>query len=434
MKKNLLKSDFLIISLMLFSMFFGAGNFIFPPMVGKEAGENLYEAIAFFCLTAVALPVLGIAAVAKSGTLDVLVKRVDRLFAPIFTISVYIIIGPLLAIPRAANMPYEVSLSPSFGDSLLFVYTAVYFIINYIICINKSTMIDTIGKWLAPIMLVLIFALFMASIINPLGELGEASGKYAISPMSSGFLDGYQTMDAMAALVFGIVVIQAMKSIGIKDNKRLANSVISSGILAGVILMSIYIILSYIGASSASRFPEAVNGANVLSLVTHYLFGFYGKFILGSIFLLACLTTTVGLIGSASEYFSSIVPKLSYKFWVFIWSFASFCMANIGLNDILNYSIPILTTFYPVSIVLILLALINNIINSSKLIYRSCVYLTLIISLAYSLEQIGIKLPVIVNIFKNIPFYDIGLGWVIPGIICFCVSYIIFILRKRGSF
>ncbi|WP_405762911.1 branched-chain amino acid transport system II carrier protein [Campylobacter fetus] len=114
MKKNLLKSDFLIISLMLFSMFFGAGNFIFPPMVGKEAGENLYEAIAFFCLTAVALPVLGIAAVAKSGTLDALVKRVDRLFAPIFTISVYIIIGPLLAIPRAANMPYEVSLSPSF--------------------------------------------------------------------------------------------------------------------------------------------------------------------------------------------------------------------------------------------------------------------------------------------------------------------------------
>lgn len=432
--KTLLKSDFLIISLMLFSMFFGAGNFIFPPMVGKEAGDNLYQAILFFCMTAVALPVLGIAAVARSKSLDNLVNRVDKVFALTFTVLVYITIGPLLAIPRAASMPYEVSLAPIVGDNLLFIYSVIYFIANYLVCINKTTMIDAIGKWMAPIMLILIFVLFVASLINHMGEFGISSQRYASNPMSSGFLDGYQTMDAMASLVFGIVVINAMKNIGIKNEKHLVSATIKSGILAGIILMSIYMALSYLGASSATLFPDTKNGASILSSVTTYLFGYYGKFILGAIFLLACFTTTVGLVSSASDYFSSLLPKLKYKFWVFLWCFLSLFMTNLGLDGILTYSIPILSSFYPVSIMLIILALMNNYIESSKLIYRVCVYVTLIVSIVYSLENTGANIESLSNLFRFIPFYDIGLGWIIPALACFCVTYIIFILQKKGNY
>lgn len=417
---------------MLFSMFFGAGNFIFPPMVGKEAGENFYTAILFFCITAVVLPVLGIAAVAKSETFSHLVNRVDKVFALAFTVLLYIIIGPLLAIPRAANMPYAVTIAPFIGDNWLLVYTLIYFVFNYIICINKNTMVDTMGKWLTPIMLILIFVLFLVAFISPIGNLTMPLGKYASNPISSAFLDGYQTMDAMASLVFGITVITAMKGIGINNKRKLINNTIASGILAGIILMFIYIMLSYIGASSSMTFPNTKNGADILSLVTSHLFGIYGNVILGAIFLLACLTTTVGLISSASEYFSTFHKKLNYKFWVLIWSFASFCMANIGLNDILKYSTPILTTFYPISIVLIILSLINGFIDSSKLIYSTCVYVTFIIGLIYSLDEIKINIPIATDIIKFLPFYNVGLMWIMPAIVCFGVTYIIFILRKKG--
>ncbi|AII15031.1 branched-chain amino acid transport system II carrier protein [Campylobacter iguaniorum] len=422
--------DFLIISLMLFSMFFGAGNFIFPPMVGKEAGINFYEAILFFCITAVLLPVLGIAAVAKSGTLDKLVYRVDKYFAPIFTILVYIIIGPLLAIPRAANMPYEISLSPYLADSWLVVYMVIYFVLNYIVCINKTAMIDTMGRWLTPIMLVLICLFFIVAIVGNMGEFSTPIGKYATSPASSGFLDGYQTMDAMAALVFGIVVVSSIKQIGV--NQSIVSTTIKSGVFAGIILACIYIMLAYIGASSASLFPDTKNGANILSLTTNYLFGGYGAIILGAIFLLACFTTTVGLISSASEYFSKFNHRLGYKFWVFAWSFLSFCMANIGLNEILKYSIPILTTFYPVSIVLIILSLIDHFIDSSKIVYRSCIYTTLVISLVHSLQESGL-LDYKFSVLNFLPFYDAGLGWIIPTLIAFCISYLIFRAKKRGG-
>lgn len=431
------KKQFLVISLMLFSMFFGAGNFIFPPMLGKEAGVNVYEAILFFCLTGVALPVLGIAAVAKSHTMDNLVRRVDPYFAMIFTVLIYITIGPAFAIPRAANMPFEVTISPFMsGDSKaigLFVYTFIYFVINYLICINPSKMVETLGKILTPLMLILIVFLFLSNVINPIGEFGPATGKYAVHPIASGFLAGYETMDALASLVFGIVVINAIKGLGITHNGVIIKSTIKSGILAGAILMLIYMMLAYIGASASSLFPEIKNGAALLSNITNQLFGGFGVFVLGAIFLLACLTTTVGLISSASEFFSGLVKNTSYKFWVITWSFLSFCVANVGLNALLTYSIPVLIALYPITIVLIILALVNNFINSSKLVYRTCVYVAVVIGIVNGFDTAGIKLPLVSELFAKIPFYDIGLGWIIPEIMCFMFTYVINLFRKKGG-
>lgn len=432
---KLSKKKFLIVSLMLFSMFFGAGNFIFPPMVGKDAGFDVYSAILFFCLTAVALPVLGIAAVAKSGSMDNLVRRVDPYFAMIFTVLIYIVIGPSFAIPRAANMPFEVSIAPllpqgwnSYG---LVIYTAIYFTINYIVCINPSRMVVLLGKILTPLMLILILVLFLGNLFAPIGEFAEATGAYANHPIAQGFVDGYQTMDALASIVFAIVVINALVKDGVKSNQTIVISTIRTGILAGVILMAIYMMLAHLGASSSTTFADAKNGAELLSKITQNLYGNFGMLILGAIFLLACLTTTIGLVSSASEFFSTLVKGTSYKFWAILWSVISFVIANVGLTALLAYSIPVLVAIYPVTIMLIILGLIDSFILSSKIIYRSCIYLVCVIGIVNGLDVGGIKVPFLTNLISQIPLYDIQLGWVIPEIICFIITYVIFIFKER---
>ncbi len=433
---KLSKKHFLVISLMLFSMFFGAGNFIFPPMVGKEAGVHVYEATLFFCLTAVAIPVLGIASIAKSHSLERLVNRVDPYFGLTFTILIYITIGPAFAIPRAANMPFEITVLPLLDENAktygLAFYSLIYFVINYLICIKPNRAVEVLGKFLTPTMLVMIFVLFIATIINPLGEFTPATGKYATHPIATGFIEGYQTMDALGSLVFAIVVINSIRAIGITNNKIIVSSTIKSGVLAGIILMSIYMVLAYIGATSSTLFGDTKNGAEILSRVSYYLFGDFGRIFLGTVFLLACMTTTVGLIASASEYFSSLFKNSNYKFWVLLWSILSFAVSNVGLNAILTYSIPVLIALYPITIILIILGLINSFIDSSKLIYRSCVYLVVFIGCINAFDTAKIEIPFISSMMHKLPFYDIGLGWIVPEIICFMVTYVIFISRKKN--
>ncbi len=430
------KKQFLVISLMLFSMFFGAGNFIFPPMVGKEAGLHVYEAILFFCITAVGLPVLGIASVAKSHSLERLVNRVDPYYGLIFTILLYVTIGPSFGIPRAANMPFEITVMPLLDDGMkswgLFFYTAVYFIINYIICIKPNRVVEILGEFLTPLLLLMIFVLFLVTIFNPIGDIAEATGKYAAHPISSGFLDGYQTMDALASLVFATVVVNSVKSLGFASNKAVVMPTIKAGVLAGAILMSIYMILAYIGATTSITYVETKNGAEILSLISNHLFGNAGRVFLGVIFLLACMTTTVGLITSASEFFTSLVKNSSYKFWVILWTGLSFAIANVGLQALLTYSVPVLYALYPITIVLIVLGLANNFIESSRLIYRSCVYLVTFLGLMSGLDAAKISIPFISETIHKLPLYDSGLGWIIPEIVCFIVTYIIFTLRKKG--
>ncbi len=433
MKLN--KKQFLVISLMLFSMFFGAGNFIFPPMVGKEAGVHVYEAILFFCLTAVALPVLGIASVAKSHSLEHLVNRVDVKFGLIFTVLLYITIGPAFAIPRAANMPFEITVMPLLTDGTkmygLLAYSAIYFAINYFICIKPNRAVEVLGKFLTPLLLLMIFVLFVATMIHPIGDIAQSTGKYATYPIATGFIDGYQTMDALASLVFATVVLNSMRDLGLKNNKTLIISTVKAGVLAGVILMAIYMLLAYIGATTSMTFPETKNGAEILSKISYHLFGDFGRLFLGVVFLLACLTTTVGLITSASEYFSKLIKKSTYKFWVITWTILSFAIANVGLNALLTYSIPVLYALYPITIMLIALGLLNTFIDSSKLIYRSCIYLVAFLGIINGLDVAKIEIPYISSLVHRLPLYDSGLGWVIPEIICFIITYVIFILSKK---
>jgi len=438
MKQKLSKNQFLVISLTLFAMFFGAGNFIFPPNLGREAGQNFYVAIMFFCATAVLLPVLGVAAIARAKGLQSLVRRIDPVFAVLFTALLYLTIGPLFAIPRAANMPFDIAVKPFIAaENLqiwLFFYSAAYFALNYYVCMNPSKLVDLLGRYLTPLLLALILLLFGAGFLFPIGEFVAPSGEYVDHAAAKGFVEGYQTMDALASLAFGIIVINAIKATGVSDEKHLVTSTIKAGMMSGVILMTIYFMLGYLGATSAELFKDTpnINGAELLSRVSDHYFGRIGVVILGSAFFLACITTTLGLISSASEYFEELTKgKIKYKTWAIAWCVIGFGVANFGLTTIIKGSIPVLVAIYPISIMLIILSLINPWIDSSKLIYRACVYVCVVEGVINGLDILGISVPLVTFIVKKMPFYDSMLGWIVPSTVTFAVTYVLHLIFEK---
>lgn len=217
----------LFVSLMIFSMFFGAGNLIFPPQLGQLSGTNMLVSMGGFLISAVGLPILAIAVVAKAGGLHILASRVHPRFAFAFTVLIYLSIGPFLGIPRAASLAFEMGISPFLSNTVgesslpLFIYTLVYFGIAYWLCMSPSKLVDRFGKFLTPTLLVLIASIFVFSLFKPIGVLVAPIGDYAQFPLLKGFLDGYMTMDAIAALNFGIVISIALKGMGVTEEKNL---------------------------------------------------------------------------------------------------------------------------------------------------------------------------------------------------------------------
>ncbi|MDD3224482.1 MAG: branched-chain amino acid transport system II carrier protein [Clostridium sp.] len=430
--KELSKKDTFFVGLMLFSMFFGAGNLIFPPFLGQLAGKNMWIAFAGFIISAVGLPILAIIVVSKSRGLNALASHVNPTFAVVFTILIYLSIGPLLGIPRTGSLAYQMGVAPflssKFSDGMLplFLYTLVYFSISCWLSLSPTKLVDRLGKVLTPVLLLLIFAVFAWSFLKPMGNFAAASGDYAVFPLFKGFSEGYMTMDAIAALNFGIVVSVTLKSMGAKSEKSVISYSTKAGLIVGVLLVIVYAMLSYLGAESRGISSNAQNGAQILTSIANFLFGNFGAVIMGAIFSLACLTTSVGLITSCSEYFSSLTPaKVSYKKWVFILSFFSMITANVGLTQILKISVPILNAIYPMAIILMIMFLCNNLFNGSKYVYQFGMLFTSVFSIVDSLNGAVFNFSAVTNTFKYIPLYDKGLGWLLPALIGVLVGYIV---------
>ena len=428
MNGNFSKRDFILLALVLFSMFFGAGNLIFPPMVGKLAGTNLAGAMLFFGVTAVVLPVLGMMAMAKTRGLPNLGERVGTKFSVLFTIVIYMSIGPCLAIPRAGSVPFEMAIAPYLphgfsGRWALLAYTVVFFAAAGIISVmDDKKMQKLMGNILTPTLLAMLLALFAASLFSDMPSYGAPQGAYVLHPMLKGFVDGYLTMDTLAALNFGLVITLSIEAHGIFDQKKILGINVKISLLAGIILFLIYLMLAAIGAKSAYLFPDTTNGAQILVNVSNTLFGKFGAVIIALIFTLACLTTCVGLLASISHYFSTLIPRLTYRRWVILWTLISFVLANIGLDGILKYNIPVLTAIYPVSIMLIVLALCERFVGTGALMYRFTVYTTALISVVNALDQTSVTVPFVTAPVRKLPMYSSGLGWLIPAFAAFALS------------
>lgn len=427
------RKKLLFVSLMIFSMFFGAGNLIIPPLLGQMSGTNMWVAMGGFLISAVGLPILAIAVVAKVGGLYNLASRVHQKFALAFTLLIYLSIGPFLGIPRAASLAFEMGISPFLSNNLsgsklpLFIYTLVFFGIAYWLCLTPSKLVDRFGKVLTPTLLVLITSIFIYSLFKPIGGLSAPIGEYANSPFFKGILDGYLTMDAIAALNFGIVITIALKGMGVIEEKKLVSTTIKAGAIAGTLLIMVYAMLAYLGAVSLSRFGATENGAQSLTNVVFYLFGPMGTILLGVIFSLACLTTSVGLLTSCSQYFTKLRPSISYKVWITILSVSSMIFANVGLTQILKISVPVLTAIYPMAIVLMVLSLLNDLYKGNSYVYLFAMICTSLVSIVESLGQFGLK----INIMDNLPLYSEGLGWILPGIIGAVMGYIYGNVRNK---
>ncbi|WP_418791689.1 branched-chain amino acid transport system II carrier protein [Niallia taxi] len=417
-------SFILILGFMLFALFFGAGNLIFPPMLGQMAGTNVWEANTGFLTTGVGLPLLAIIAFVFSGEKDLLSlsSRVHPIFGVIFTTLLYLAIGPFFAIPRAGNVSYEIGLSPLLknqsGHLPLFIFTIVFFAITCLLSLNPTKIIDIVGRFLTPIKLTFIGILVGVAVINPIGEFQKPFTGYTSGVYFIGFQEGYLTLDALVAFVFGIVIVKAIKDHGAYSKKVIMVTCIKAACIAAAILVTFYTALSYMGASSVEEIGLLDNGAEVLAAVSNYYFGSYGAILLGLMITVACLTTSVGLITACSSFFHELVPKVSYKKFAVILSVFSALVANMGLTYLIKISVPVLMAMYPIAIALIFLTFLHSKFKGKKEVYQGSILLTFIISLNDGLKEAGIKLEAIDTFFSNIlPMYNIGLGWFIPSII-----------------
>ena len=431
------KKNMMLVSLMLFSLFFGAGNLIFPPFLGQTAGSNTPVAMVGFLVTAVVLPVLGVVAVAESDGLEKLARRVNARFAMVFTLAIYLSIGPGLGIPRAASVPFEMAIAPYLPEGASFktfmlLYSLVFFAIACWLALTPNKLVSRIGKVLTPSLLCLMLCLFVSFLIGGKSGVAPAREAYQKGALVKGFLEGYNTMDAIAALNFGLVIATTLRSLGVSEKKDVMGYTVKAGLAAGTILALVYVMLSYLGMHTSAVYELQGNGAWTLRCIVHQLFGGTGAVLLAAIFTLACLTTCVGLITSISQYFTTLTDKLSYRQWVFGIVLFSFLVCNQGLNTILSISVPVLNAIYPVAIVLIVLGLCHKWIYNSRYFYPAVVGAVAVVSVLYALEQLKLPLGFVGSALHLLPLYSFGMGWV-PVALAVAAVVKIFDLVTAGS-
>ncbi|MEW9052319.1 MAG: branched-chain amino acid transport system II carrier protein [Neobacillus sp.] len=441
MSKKIPVSFLITLGFMLFALFFGAGNLIFPVMLGQSAGTNIWAANAGFVVTGVGLPLLGIIAVGISGKSDLqsLASRVHPIFGIIFTVVLYLAIGPLFAIPRVGTVSYEIGFKPFIPEDYtvigLFIYTIIFFGLTVFLSLKSSKIVDIVGKLLTPVLLLVIAILIITAFFNPLGEFQAPAEHYMNHAFFKGFQEGYLTMDALAAFVFGIIVINAVKEKGATSKKEITIAITKAGVLAATILGAIYASLSFIGASSVESLGRLDNGGAILSSVSNYYFGSYGSVLMSVIVSGACLTTSIGLITSCGSYFSKLMPNISYKTFVIIFSVFSTGLANYGLTELIAISVPVLVTLYPLAICLIALTFLHPLFKGKKEVYQGSMLFTLIVASFDGINAAGFEITPINDLFTMIlPLYEVGLGWIVPAIVGGICGYILDAGRKRNLF
>ena len=409
---------------MVFALFLGAGNIIFPPAAGLASGAQVLWAALGFLVTAVGLPWLGLLAVARAG------GGLSRLIQPLgpgagFLISalIYLAIGPFFAMPRTALVSFEMALAPLCGDTSVarLIYGACYFALVFWFGLHRGRLIDTVGRWMTPILLLGLLVLGLAAWFIPAGSVSTAvNAPYQEHPFMRGIVEGYLTMDLLGALVFGVVLSTAIREAGIDDPYRVLCYSARAGLIAAVGLIAVYVSFFYLGATSAALVPEGSNGVQILVAFSQHTLGNLGYVILAVVIVLACLTTAVGLVVACSEFFSQRF-SVSYPKMVLLFTVFSGVVANLGLTSLIQVSVPILVTLYPVAIALVLLTLLQSCWHYSTRVFTPVLGITLLFGCFDGAVAAGwaTHLPVWV---MRLPLASQGLAWLLPALIGFGVA------------
>ena len=430
MKEKISGKEYTLISSMLFGMFFGAGNLIFPLILGAKAGKDMPLALLGMLVSAVGFPLLGIISMGISrseGLLD-MAGRVSKGFAYFFTCALYLTIGPLFAIPRCGATSFAVGFAPLSGEHrALFqlIFTLLFFAAVLIFSLRPSKITDTVGKWLNPIFLLLLSVLVFAVLLRPANGVSQVpvSEDYARGAVFSGFLQGYDTLDVLASLAFGIIVINVIRGYGVENPSDIAKSTVKSGVFSMTFMAVIYAVIALAGTECYSLYADRLSnpdftGGDAFSVIAEHYFGRAGLVILALTVTFCCLKTAVGLVTSCSETFVEMFPKgPKYKTYAVGFSVFSFAVSNIGLSNIISFSAPVLYLLYPLAIVLVLLNLFGKFFKNRQCVFVTTMLFTGAAALCDLIRVSGIEAlsGTVSAIGRVLPLYGVEMGWILPS-------------------
>jgi LIVCS family branched-chain amino acid:cation transporter len=414
-------ADTLGLGFMTFAFFLGAGNLIFPPLAGFLAGENMTLAMLGFLVTAVGLPLITLIAVAKAN--GKIMDLLPPIAATMLAVAIFIIIGPAFAAPRTGLVAFEVGFKPFLenADATFMIagitlnvaqllYTLMFFGISMVFALYPGKLLDNVGKVLTPILILLLVGLAASVIILPGSPVAAAVGEYQIHPLTKGVLEGYNTMDTLASLIFGILIIDILRKKGITDPKAQTGYLIKAALIAAGGLAFVYIALFYLGATAGDLATGAENGGVILTNYVTHEFGTTGLVLLSTVVTLACLTTAVGLISACSEFFNELLPKISYRRFVVILSVICATVANVGLAQLISISIPVLMTVYPVAIALVAVTFLTERFAKPEAAHRIVLSVALFFGIIDGLKAAGVD----VSMFNFMPLHTEGMAWLLP--------------------
>ena len=432
----------------LFGMFFGAGNLIFPVHLGQMAGQNALPAIIGFIITAVGIPILGVAAIGitHSDGLQTLSGKVGKGYGIFFTCLLYLTIGPLFAIPRCATVSFTTGITPLLGaDSperlYLLLFSAVFFAFVLFFSLRPGKITVWIGKIINPLFLFFFAALMLAALLAPGAAVSavEPVEAYRSDAFFPALIEGYGTMDAIAGLAFGIVVIDVIRRMGVDNDDAIAEDVLSSGLLTGALMALIYVVSIVVGAQSRGLFELSENGGIALTQIAGHYLGGVGLFILAFTITFACLKTSIGLVTACAETFSKMTNgKISYRSWAILFTVFSFAVSNIGLSAIIEYSIPMLMLIYPPAIALILLAFLGKFFAHDRTVYIATMIGTWAAAIFDCMKTLPAPVQTALHLdtpiafaAAHLPLFDKNLGWLLPAVIGFAAGMAIRASRRQ---
>ena len=432
----------------LFGMFFGAGNLIFPVHLGQMAGQNALPAIIGFIITAVGIPILGVAAIGitHSDGLQTLSGKVGKGYGIFFTCLLYLTIGPLFAIPRCATVSFTTGITPLLGaDSperlYLLLFSAVFFAFVLFFSLRPGKITVWIGKIINPLFLFFFAVLMLAALLAPGAAVSavEPVEAYRSDAFFPALIEGYGTMDAIAGLAFGIVVIDVIRRMGVDNDDTIAEDVLSSGLLTGALMALIYVVSIVVGAQSRGLFELSENGGIALTQIAGHYLGGVGLFILAFTITFACLKTSIGLVTACAETFSKMTNgKISYRSWAILFTVFSFAVSNIGLSAIIEYSIPMLMLIYPPAIALILLAFLGKFFAHDRTVYIATMIGTWAAAIFDCMKTLPAPVQAALHLdapiafaAAHLPLFDKNLGWLLPAVIGFAAGMAIRASRRQ---
>ena len=412
-------TDSIVVGFALFAMFFGAGNVVFPPYIGMHAGEQWANGFLFYFIADIGLALVAMFAILHAGGADNITGRIGHVASKVLMCAVILCIGPMVAIPRTAATTLEMSVTPFFSGMSPVVFSIIFFAVILLLSIKQSAVIDIVGKILTPALLIGLLVLIVKGFVSPIGDIVD-TGVSASEVTVNGIKSGYQTMDVLAAMAFGIIILSSADEKGYTDSKSAAKMIGIAAALSGVLLLIVYFGLTYLGATASTVFPTDISRANLVIGIVELLLGKAGLIIFAIVIALACITTAVALVSSAASFFAKLAnDKISYSVFVVVICVSSAVISNLGLDMIIAIATPVLDIVYPPMLVLILLSWFGDKLHKS--VYVSSVAGSLIASVLATAELYGMSVPVI----DSLPLASLGLGWLTPAAVFGLVAYLV---------